>query len=576
MATRFSRGIGRTGRAVLALLVVFGAACGKRRESSGEISQNWRPQPGTQIQSVPVDQVKAAIVEALKGKPPAGVNSDRWHHVRSLYGDFAGSPLWLHQDGNDHDRTRALLAALEDGQNDALTFKDIPLDSLRQSLATLKSSTPTAAQLAQADVLLTTAYVSLGEDLLTGQLDPHQMSQDWHINPREEHVDSALVQSLRSDSLPAALDAMRPQNAGYQALRDALVRYRNIVAHGGWPTVPHGRALKVGQSDTPARIRALRDRMRAEGYLNDSGTASDSTTSGSASRSGAVYDRSLAGAVAQFQAAHGIVVDSVLGSETVASLDVPADYRLGQIAANLERYRWLPRRLGDRYILVNVPSFRLQAYDSGSVALDMKVIVGAEYENRKTPVFSDSMEYVIFRPYWLVPDSIAAKEIWPKVQQDPTYLDRNNYEVYSDHGKQRVRQRPGDKNSLGLVKFMFPNDFNIYLHDTPQGELFQKDVRAFSHGCIRLEKPADLATWVLGWPMDRVQQAMHDGADDHTVYLKRKIPVYIVYFTAYARDDQLYFGNDLYNRDDALVQAVARGAQPDAAALQALGALKGA
>jgi murein L,D-transpeptidase YcbB/YkuD len=268
------------------------------------------------------------------------------------------------------------------------------------------------------------------------------------------------------------------------------------------------------------------------------------------------YDRRLAGAVAEFQARHAIGVDSMLGKETVDAMNVPAEYRLAQVAANLERYRWLPRALGNRYIIVNVPQFHLAAYDSGQQTLEMKVIVGQEYEDKATPVFSDSMEFVIFRPYWNITDAIARKEIWPKVDADPGYLAANNMEVYNDHGVRRVRQLPGPKNSLGLVKFMFPNDFNIYLHDTPNGELFKKDVRAFSHGCIRLEKPAELAQWVLGWDADRVQQAMHDGSNNHQVNLPKKIPVYIVYFTAYARGGQLYFGNDLYDRDSKLVEQV--------------------
>jgi murein L,D-transpeptidase YcbB/YkuD len=195
------------------------------------------------------------------------------------------------------------------------------------------------------------------------------------------------------------------------------------------------------------------------------------------------------------------------------------------------------------------------------------VIVGAEYENRNTPVFSDSMQYVVFRPYWNAPDSIAAKELWPKAETDPTWLERNEYEVVTENGKQRIRQRPGDKNALGLVKFMFPNTFDIYMHDTPEDQLFQKDVRAFSHGCIRLEKPEEMAQWVLGWTADQVQKAEH-GPDDRRVTLKGKVPVYIVYFTTFMRDGRLYFGNDLYGRDGQLVDAVKDGAQPTVASIQ--------
>ena len=202
-------------------------------------------------------------------------------------------------------------------------------------------------------------------------------------------------------------------------------------------------------------------------------------------------------------------VDSMLGQETVDALNVPA-------ALSARADRGEPRTISlaaARPSAVGTSSstsrnFISTAFDSGQKALEMKVIVGQEYEDKATPVFSDSMEFVVFRPYWNVTPTIAAKEIFPKLADDPDYLARNNMEVYSDHGRQAVRQRPGPKNALGLVKFMFPNDFNIYLHDTPNGELFKKDVRAFSHGCIRVEKPAELAQWVLGWPADRVDAAM--------------------------------------------------------------------
>ncbi|MDF1504142.1 L,D-transpeptidase family protein, partial [Roseisolibacter sp. H3M3-2] len=268
------------------------------------------------------------------------------------------------------------------------------------------------------------------------------------------------------------------------------------------------------------------------------------------------YDAALAGAVARYQASHAIVVDSILGEETVKSLNLGPSYRLGQIAANLERHRWMPRTLGTRYIAVNVPAFRMEAWDAGRKALDMRVIVGEEYENRRTAVFADTMSTVVFRPFWFVPDEIADEEIWPKANADPNYLASKNYETFQEAGETRVRQKPGDDNSLGLVKFLFPNDFNIYLHDTPNRELFGKDVRAFSHGCIRVEKPAELAQWVLGWDGGRVQQAMEGGQDNVEVKVPQRLPVYITYFTTYTQDGQLRFGNDLYDRDAKMVQAM--------------------
>jgi L,D-transpeptidase YcbB len=371
---------------------------------------------------------------------------------------------------------------------------------------------------------------------------------------------------------------MRPQDPMYDSLRVVYAKYRDLVSRGGWQPVPDGKPLKRGVADSPARLTALRARLAAEGYLADTtaAPADSANTKATSTRTSprAVYDQQLAAAVADFQARHGIVVDSMLGKETLDAMNVPPMYRLAQIAANLERYRWMPRDLGTRYILVNVPQFYLHAFDSGQKVLDMKVIVGQEYQEKATPVFSDSMEFVVFRPYWNVTPGIAEKEIFPKEASNPGYLAANNMEVYNDHGRRAVRQLPGPKNSLGLVKFMFPNDFNIYLHDTPNDELFKKDIRAFSHGCIRLEKPAELAQWVLGWPADRVQQAMQGGGNNKQVNLPHKIPVYIVYFTAFVQNGRLAFGNDLYERDSKVVSEMANVAVPSEAVKQAQDALR--
>jgi len=548
-----------------ALAVAALGACKNSRSgtANGEISRNWTPAQQDTYMGVPAAEVKTALQKALTSKPDPKISDDVWKHVKKLYGSFNQTLLWLDDKGVHQPRVSALLQTLANADSDALRLDDYPLGSLGQALSAVEKH-PTADQLVNADVLLSSAFVTYGENMLTGQEQPSQLGQAWHINPLEERVDSALTLTLREDDFGAGLVRMRPQDPVYDSLRIELQHYRQLAASGGWSTVPAGKALKRGDSDSPARMQALRTRLAAEGYLGDSASSAPTPVdtmsltaptkaSARASRTGpGVFDRTLAGAIASFQAHHGIVVDSMLGEETLDALNVPVQYRVAQIAANLERYRWMPRSLGERYILVNVPAFHLTAFDSGQKALEMKVIVGEEYEDKATPVFSDSMEFVVFRPYWNVTPDIAAKEIFPK---GPDYLAANDMEVYNDHGRQAVRQRPGPKNALGFVKFMFPNDYNIYLHDTPNHELFSKDIRAFSHGCIRVEKPSELAQWVLGWPADKVDAAMH-GQDNHQVNLPHKIPVYIVYFTTYVKDGQLYFGNDLYDRDSKLISEV--------------------
>ena len=559
----------RTRVLVLLLPLALLAACSRgdgaveTSTSGGDVTKAaWSPANLTDVKGVPVAALRAAIDQRLTGKRPATVGEEAWQHTQRLYKRFGQTPLWLVKDGLDNDRAGALTDAVLNANADALKLDEYPIAELANALVVLRRAPqPSADQLADADVLLTATYASLGEDLLTGQVDPKSIGQSWHIDPQDENVDSALVRTLGRMPLDKAISAMRPSDAEYVGLQKELVRYRGLVAKGDWPKVPAGKPLKTGDTDTPQRLAALRARLAAEGIQVGAAGAPN------------VFDAALAGAIAQFQARHAIAVDSALGTETLNSLNVPAAYRLGQIAANLERHRWMPRTLGSRYISVNVPAFHLEAYDKGEKVLEMKVIVGEEYEDKATPVFSDSMETVVFRPYWNITPDIQAKEIEPKIASDPGYMAAENLEYYKDGSVTRIRQKPGPQNSLGFVKFLFPNDFNIYLHDTPNRELFGKDVRAFSHGCIRVEKPTELAQWVLGWDAGKVQQSMQQGPDNTPVKLSRKLPVYITYGTAYLRDGVLHFGNDLYHRDDKLVQASAAGAAPSSRVVQALEAL---
>lgn len=556
-------------RAVVLMMSAAGlavAGCKGQQSKKSAVAPEWSPPKFDAVKAVQTTAVVSAIEAQLTSGRPNAIPAERWKHVQRLYTTYENVPLWLETDGFQQPRTNALLHAVLDANTDALRLDSYPLVELVAAFATVRDSkTPSADQLATADVLLTSAYVGLAEDLLTGQIDPKTVAQDWHIAANREPIDSAVARSLRDAQLDVAISRMRPNDAEYDALRRALVRFRGIVDSGGWATVPAGKALKPGQAASSARIAALRARLRVEGF---GAQASDSSSSDRP-----IYDAILAGLVADFQARHGIAVDSLLGAETVQSLNVPAQYRLGQLAANLERYRWMPRSLGERYIMVNVPAFRLEAHDSTGT-LEMKVIVGEEFEGKKTPVFADSMESVVFRPYWNITPDIQRTETAPKIAADPKYMTANDLEYFKDGGEKRIRQKPGSKNSLGLVKFLFPNSFNIYLHDTPQNELFEKDVRAFSHGCIRVAKPAALAQWVLGWDAARVKAAMQEGKDNQSEKLSRKIPVYIVYATAYERNGQLYFGNDLYSRDDALVAAMSQSLVPTADALRSLAALR--
>jgi len=558
--------------------VVLSLGCSRGESASAgknENPQTWAPAKLTSVQGVPATEIEALIQKKLDGPKLDRIDDDQWGHTKRLYKLYGNNPLWLTSDGLHETRTKAITNAILAANADGMRLDDYPIGALAQAIGALKQTkTPTAEQLATADVLLSASYTALGEDLLTGQVDPRTVAQAWHVDPEEENVDSALVRNLRYERLDKALATMRPTDDDYAGLSQQLQNYRVIVAKGGWQKVPDTKNVKPGGPADPAVLAAVRNRLAAEGIVPASAANQASTSStpeGAKSSATSTYDADLAAAVALFQSRHGINVDSALGKETIESMNVPASYRLAEIAANMERFRWLPRSFGSRYIFVNVSAFKLEAYDSGQKALEMKVIVGQEYQDKATPVFADSMETVVFRPYWNVTPDIAAKEIFPK---GDAYMARENMETYRENGQLRVRQRPGPKNALGFVKFLFPNDFNIYLHDTPNHELFKEDVRAFSHGCIRVEKPAELAQWVLGWPADKVRQDMDNPPDNKSVKVPKKIPVYITYFTTYIDNGQLYFGNDLYSRDDKLVPIFMSGAMPSKEIIDAIQALR--
>ncbi|WP_411282103.1 L,D-transpeptidase family protein [Gemmatimonas sp.] len=520
-----------------------------------------------------VDSLSAEIQRILSARRGAEVyGSGDWKRVQRIYAAGGHRPVWIDSTGDTlrfQHRTASLVDALAAAGDHALRVGAYESAALRESLEALHAGgTITPGMEARADVLLTASFVAYATDLLTGQIDPRSVNREWHIDSRSVDLDSVLTSMLHQEVLSDAIAALQPRDPEYAILMQEFSRYRQLVASGGWTQVASRRVLHPGDTATAQVLGALLGRLHAEGYTllvplvsADTGPpALPRETSIARGPSGpAVYDLALAGAVAAYQQRHGLTVDSVVGPNTLLSLNRPAEFRMRQLAANLERHRWLPRERGNRFVVVNVPAFRLIAYDAGREALSMNVIVGAEYGGRSTPVFSDSMSYVVFRPYWNVPQGIASRELWPMQRKDPSYFQRHGYEVVRASWGTYVRQKPALDNALGRVKFIFPNEHAIYLHDTPAQALFAENVRAFSHGCIRVEHPDQLAQFVLGpqgWDIGRVREAMTSSGDDHRVNLEHTLPVYIVYFTTYVRNGTLHFANDIYDRDDALVRAM--------------------
>jgi len=535
------------------------------------------------------DTLQAAIGAALttaiaSGAPDPTLDKAGQALVRNLYLRAEQRPLWL-TDGHDSGRIDALIDELLQAPTQALRVEGYGLANLAAALDRVRVQ-PTAVALADADIRLTAAFVAYSTDMLMGQVDPATVTTSWHITPRRSELDAVLASVLAAVDAPAAFARLRPQDESYAALIASLAEYRQIVRRGGWPTLPDIGVVRPGDTVTAGFAGALLGRLYAEGYLSAptslrpaaDGDTTIAATATANSQQGTntpvLYDTVLSTAVKGYQRQHSLAIDGIVGPSTRRSMNRSASDRMRQIAANLERHRWMPRDRGDRYVIVNVPSFRLRAFEAGREVLAMNVVVGAEYGGRSTPVFSDSMSYVVFRPYWNVPNGIAARELWPKQRADASYFSRNGYEYVRARWGSYVRQKPGGDNALGLVKFIFPNDFAIYLHDTPSQALFADRVRAVSHGCVRVEAPDALARFVLGWDSDRVQAAMQTGPDDRRVNLDAKLPVYIVYFTAYASAGTMLFADDIYHRDEAVMRAIEAGTFPSEEARRAVDALR--
>ena len=528
-----------------------------------------RAQPQTTgVVRAQTDSVASQIRSALGGGVPDGISVAAWERTRRVYATFGDTLLWPVAGVRRGLAPRAatLVRTIASSAAEGLRPADYPLAEIARLANAVQQNGAGDASEARLDILLTGTLSAFASDRLRGRVSPRSVEPAWHIDPERVNVDSAVVATIRDRDLSAALNRLRPRTEGYDALVAGLARYQQFVRRGGWAELPAGPVLRPG--DRSPRVLAVRRRLAAEDFRimdhHEPGTDDD------------LYDAGLARAVAAFQTRHGLTIDSIVGPRTRAALNVSAARREQQIAANLERLRWLPPRLGDRYVVVNIPAFRLDAYDHGQRALSMPVIVGADYGHRATPIFSDSMRYVVFNPYWNVPASIAVREILPDARRDADFLARNGYEIVKGWSQQRVhpavlrdddfrsyryrvRQRPGRGNALGRVKFIFPNDYNVYLHDTPLGELFSSARRAFSHGCIRVAEPAALAEFVLG-PQGVTPAAIDRllaGNVRQEIDLARAVPVFIVYLTAFAGDDgSVMFREDLYDRDDALVRAL--------------------
>ena len=467
---------------------------------------------------------------------------------------------------------QALLQAIDASERYGLEPEDFHRSAIRSALRRLQDGDRDRALPADLEILLTDALARLAYQHYFGKVDPTSLDDDWNFERQLVSGDAAAVINsvLDEDRVAGFIDELALSFPTQDRLIAALELYRAIAANGGWRTVPDGPTLRPGTED--ARIAAVRERLAATG---DADETLDDSSEGSPDRS-PIYGPALEAAVRRFQRRHGLDDDGVIGPATLRAMNVTVEERIDQLRVNLERGRWVLRGLPRDFVGVNIAGFEVWLIREGRIAWRSRAIVGRDY--RRTPVFRDAIRYLEFNPTWTIPPGILANDILPQLRRDPGYLARKDLTLYDRDRREvdpatvdwpaltprnfpyTVVQSPGPANSLGLVKFMFPNRYAVYLHDTPSRELFDRAERTFSSGCIRVERPFELAELLLadqpGWDMAQIDRVLA-GGETTAVRLAQPMPVLILYGTAWVEaDGTVHFRRDVYRRDAQVLDAL--------------------
>jgi len=481
--------------------------------------------------------------------------------LSKIYAQRNYSPAW-----NDQRQIGELVSAIKATAADGLDPTDYHLQRVELTYADrLAGRQLSPAEKAVQDLILTDSLARLGYHQLFGKVNPYTLDPHWNFRRDFNGVDpaTAIQSAIDSPSLADSLRSFFPRGWFYQKLQAALADYRRIAGNGGWPVIPDGPTLRPGASDS--RLAVLAQRLLVTRDLPPRDAVGKPTS----------YDESLQQGVRHFQARHGLDTDAAIGPATLRALNVPVEQRVAQLKVNIERARWVLDDIEDDFVLVNIAGFRAYVLRNRKVAWETKVQVGSTFH--QSPVFRADIEYLVVNPTWTVPYSIASKEILPKIKRDPNYFANRDFDLKNQNGKlvepssinwatvtERnfpvwLVQRPGPNNALGRVKIMFPNKHSVYLHDTPSKALFGKAERAFSHGCIRVENPFELAEQLLGgdgWNQEKFQQVL-DAGETKTVSLSTPMPVLLLYWTAMATPDGVvHFFNDVYSRDVHIAEAL--------------------
>jgi L,D-transpeptidase YcbB len=484
-------------------------------------------------------------------------------------------PLWISGQGA---RTEAydLLRAIEDAASEGLSPQDYHLQQISPLLKDvgqwqLNPSEMRLNTLVDLELLLSDAFLLYASHLSSGRVNPLTINPDWAVTTRQVDLVQVLDHAIQNHTIEQDLKELLPPGTQYHRLKKALPTYREIIQGGGWPAVSDGPSLRKG--DRGQRVGQLHARLIESEELKPGEKANPET-----------FDGRLEHAVLRFQKRHGLAADGVVGKATLAALNVTAEDRFRQIEVNMERLRWIPNDPCDRHILINIAEFQLRVIDNGIQVLDMRVVVGKDY--RPTPIVTGDMKYLVLNPFWRIPHKLAIEDFLPKIRANKNFFKKEHIRVFQSWQEgapeitpdsvdwnrvgekqfsYKLVQNPGPSNALGSIKFVFQNKFSIYLHDTPAKHLFTQKKRNFSSGCIRIEKPVDLAAYLVSdnpdWTREKLVETIR-SSETKVIRMLRPIAVHLLYSTAWAdKDGALNFREDFYGRDKLLYAAL-KGHQP--------------
>ena len=590
----------------VAVICLFVLSCAAPNQEN-MIKKVEKPSPQTQnFSTAQVSQVTRQKIRGSKYAPKILIqtkNIKAYKTLPKLYEERNYVPLWI-ENGGPSSQAYEMIEIIRNSDNEALDpdyYNISEIESILKRIEQDRNSGDSydALDLAELELLLSNSFLTYTHDLHYGRVRAEQINLELLSGERPVNLSKLLVTAVETDQVQETLEGLLPKYPMYAMLRISLKEYREIAAKGGWQPVAYGNKFKKGARGQ--RVLALSKRLKVTGELDSSIPGSE------------VFDDSLDQAVRKYQQRNGLYVDGVVGISTIEALNVPVEERISQIELTMERWRLLPQYLGNRYILVNIANYHLYGIENNNDTINMRIVVGKPQWN--TPMFSEEMTHLIINPYWNIPPSIFKDDIAPKIMEDSEYMSKQNMDAMGlkapekivveeaevvevvenveatevtdgDNtgetelseveiqnkkaqeeyiskvlsGKYRLRQNPGPGNPLGRIKFLFPNKHSVYLHDTPNRGFFKKAQRNFSHGCIRVEKPLELAEFVLSsnpsWTQNTIQSSINK-MKTKTVHLAESITVYVLYFTTWVDNEgTVNFHKDIYGLDKTLYNAL--------------------